>query len=715
MRLVLILLLIPCILTAQVNPAFVVKSNLNYPNLQAAGENLFGFEKDGKYGYMDKNEKVIIQPEYSYESTYKTIPGFSNGYAIVRKNNKVGVIDRTGKEVVPIEYDYISTINLLPGYATVRKSVNSKNQYGIMNCMQSKIVIPIEYDDLQTDSNLVSVKQNGRWGLLDITGKQMLPPEYTSLIVYAKEKVCRVEKDGKYGFIDLKGNWIFDKSKSVYSLYGPHQGLIMCVVSNKYGYLDMKGNEVIMTKYDYASSFEQIGLARVGRKNSSGATEYGYIDKKGTEIIPLKYQTLGYSFSNGLVYAKDPETNRYGFFDKTGKWAIQPVYLDVTSFDDHGGAWAKMTDAKYHYINKTGKDLGTVDEKAATSKYFGKDGFAVHESNDNSYVLIDNTGKIISKIDDCDAVYNYSEGIGGYKCKSNSKYGFIDINGKKLTTCDFDGFAAFTEYASKVDKVVDGKTKSGYIDTKGNIILPLVYDNVYAFRNGWGLIKKDGNYFFVDKNGNLKEPPAKYDELNEFRSGYAMGKIKGEANGPNKYVYINPELKEEFTVSASQAFPIWETVAIVSSDNKNYELMNKKGNIFKVLTGVEQVNFCTDGMLGIREKGKWGYVNDKGDVIVSPKYDTCTGFKYGYGRVRSGGKWGIVDRSGTEIFATKYENILPGENGYFIFYNNGWGMMDKTGKIIIPPTMGSITPFEKNRAMAKTGKTYAIIRSPLAR
>ena len=143
--------------------------------------------------------------------------------------------------------------------------------------------------------------------------------------------------------------------------------------------------------------------------------------------------------------------------------------------------------------------------------------------------------------------------------------------------------------------------------------------------------------------------------------------------------------------------------------------MDKKGKIFKTLTGVEQVNFCTEGMIGIREKGKWGYMNDKGDVIVSPKYDTCTGFKYGYGRVKSAGKWGIVDRSGTEIFTTKYENILPGENGYFIYYNNGWGMMDKTGKVIIQPTMTIITTFEKNRAMARAGKTYTIIKSPLAK
>ena len=144
-------------------------------------------------------------------------------------------------------------------------------------------------------------------------------------------------------------------------------------------------------------------------------------------------------------------------------------------------------------------------------------------------------------------------------------------------------------------------------------------------------------------------------------------------------------------------------------------MMNKKGNVYKTLTGIETLTFCTDGTLAIREKGKWGYITSKGDVFVKPKYDTCTSFKYGYGRVKLNSKWGIVDRSGTEIIPPKYDNILPGENGYFIFYSNGWGMMDKTGKVIIQPTYFTLTPFEKDRAMGRTGKTYTIIKSPLAK
>ena len=714
MRALLLLLVLPCFANAQINPVFVAKSNLSYPKLEASGDGLFGFEKDGKFGYMDKNEKVIIPAVYEYaNTTYKSIPSFSKGLVSLYKDGKYGLLDKTGKTVIPFEYDYVNPFATNPSFVTLRKKADNKNIYGVAS-IQHKIIIPVEYDDLQTDSFYVAVKKNSKWGLMDVTGKLLLPLEYTALTVFAREKVCKAEKDGKYGFIDLKGNWLFEKVKSVYTLLGCYYGMIQCQVSSKYGFLDLKGNEVIMTRYDVAGNFENHGLARVGKKSpvSASVNLYGYIDKKGGEIIPLKFESLGF-FYHGLASAKDPETNRYGFLDKTGKWIIKPAYLDVTNFDNTGGAWVKMTDGKWHYIDKTGKDFGIFTD--ASYKSFNADGYAAYEHSDYPYVMMDKTGKVIKKIEDCSAVYNFSEGMAGFKCSTSGKYGFIDLNGNKIIPCEYDGFTGFADGVSRVSKTIDGKTKYGYIDNKGNVILPVAYENAQGFRNGWGLVKNDGNYFFVDRSGNLKEPPRKYDELNEFRSGFALGKIKGTDNNPHTFYYINPQLKEEFFITAWQAYLFWENVAVVSTDNKTYELMNKKGEIFKKLEGVETLIFCNNGMLAVREKGKWGYVNEKGDMMIKPKYDTCDSFKDGFARVKLNSKWGIIDKSGTEITEPKYENIIPCENGVFIFFDKWWGIMDKTGKILVPTTLYSITIFEKDKALARLGKTFSIIKSPLAK
>ena len=88
MRSVLFFLLIPSIVPAQINPVYIAKSNLNYTKLEASGDGMFGFEKDGKFGYMDKSEKIVIPAIYSYESTSSIIPSFNKGYVRIKTGGK---------------------------------------------------------------------------------------------------------------------------------------------------------------------------------------------------------------------------------------------------------------------------------------------------------------------------------------------------------------------------------------------------------------------------------------------------------------------------------------------------------------------------------------------------------------------------------------------------------------------------------------------------
>jgi hypothetical protein len=225
-------------------------------------------------------------------------------------------------------------------------------------------------------------------------------------------------------------------------------------------------------------------------------------------------------------------------------------------------------------------------------------------------------------------------------------------------------------------------------------------------------MKKDNNYFFVDKNGNQRETPRKYDELAEFRSGYAVGMVKGADT--NTYYYINAALKEEISIRAKQAWNFWDDVAVVNRSGV-YEMMNKKGQFIKKLDGVGQIKFSSEGLLAVQEKGKWGFIDNSGNQVIQAKYDSCDQFKYGYSRVRSGNKWGVIDKSGNEVFAAKYENIFPGENDIFVYLDKYWGIADKTGKTTAAATYLYLTPFEKNKGLARLGKTYTILKSPLVK
>ena len=105
MRKLIAFLLIPCLTSAQINPAFVVKTGLLYNKLEYKGNGLFGFETNDRFGYMDKTGKVIIPAEYSYKLNDNSIPLFYKGVIAVKKDSKMGIIDKTGKIIIPFEYD----------------------------------------------------------------------------------------------------------------------------------------------------------------------------------------------------------------------------------------------------------------------------------------------------------------------------------------------------------------------------------------------------------------------------------------------------------------------------------------------------------------------------------------------------------------------------------------------------------------------------------
>lgn len=710
MRLLFLLVLFPFTTFAQYNKAFVYKNDLYYSRLEYCGEGLFGFESNGKFGYMDANQKIIIPATLDLKLTSgEPIPAFKNGLAAVRSNGKYGVIDSKGKLVVPYDYNSITLYSKSKNVALVTKKENNKTFYGLLST-QNKVLIPVEYDDLSVDSNLVTVSQNYKYGLMDITGKKILPLEYKLVNTFSKSAAVKFEKDNKVGFTDSKGNLLFEKPKSVFNLYACFEGMILCGVNGKYGFLDMKGNEVIVTKYEYADNFLSNGLARVRLSNADTRYKslYGYINKKGDVVIPIKYEYIGI-FDGAVTIAQDPETNRYGFLDKTNKWVVKPIYLGRgDGFDENGCAWLKATDDQYHYINKAGKDFGSLDSLGKNTCRF-IDGYAVQANTNYPYVLIDQNGKTIKILDDIDGIYNFSEKMAGYKSK-NGLYGFIDINGNKIGKAEYNGFSSFSEGLSRVSKTINGKSKQGYANNKSELVIPFQFEDAGTFADGWALVTKDSVKYFIDKKGALNPLPRKYDVVNWFNDGYALGTIKN-TNGLNTYYYINNELNEAFNITAQRAFSVWEGT-FVAENEKVFSLYNSKGEKIKALDGISNLKFAKSGKLAAKKEKKWGYIDLNGNQAIPFQYDSCDSYVGDYAKVQLEGKWGIIDKNGKTIVQPEYKNIVPTESGYFIFLNNTWGIMDKTGKILCNEKFLTLTSIFENRALARIGKSYTILKSP---
>jgi hypothetical protein len=94
-------------------------------------------------------------------------------------------------------------------------------------------------------------------------------------------------------------------------------------VDGKWGYIDRKGDWVIEPRFDAVSPFSQ-GLAAVMLlQDYDGISDFetkGYVDRTGAIVVPLQYSEAS-EFSGGIarVVFRDAQSGAPSYIDKTGK------------------------------------------------------------------------------------------------------------------------------------------------------------------------------------------------------------------------------------------------------------------------------------------------------------------------------------------------------------------------------------------------------------
>ncbi|HEY9656213.1 MAG TPA: WG repeat-containing protein, partial [Crinalium sp.] len=130
----------------------------------------------------------------------------------------------------------------------------------------------------------------------------------------------------------------------------------------------------------------------------------------------------------------------------------------------------------------------------------------------------------------------------------------------------------------------------------------------------------------------------------------------------------------------------------------------------------------SEGLVAFVSKGKAGYMNPQGAVVIAPQFDEAWRFSEGLAAVRKGSQWGYIDRTGTFViplqFTTRPDDFSDGlaairtENGLT-------GFINKTGAVVIEPQPNYVTSFSEGlAAIAVNGqsgfidKTGAIVIQP---
>ncbi len=165
-------------------------------------------------------------------------------------------------------------------------------------------------------------------------------PESTPQLLTAAKS-----SNGKWGYKDASGAYRIPPQFETATNFS--EGLAAVALHKKIGYIDPTGKMVISPRFVHGEPFHE-GLALVYTTwgvNVLGRAEgwdlfrrAGYIDHTGKFVIEARLTENAESFSEGVAAFQPgvatPGNSKWGYLDKTGKWAIKPQFEIATDFSE---------------------------------------------------------------------------------------------------------------------------------------------------------------------------------------------------------------------------------------------------------------------------------------------------------------------------------------------------------------------------------------------
>ena len=427
----------------------------------------FALYSDNKWGILGSNGETIINPMYQ----------------------EMPIVIDSSKDVFLCTYDINEEQNT---YKT--KVVNSKNEEIFTN--YDKVEALENYDkteNLWYEKSILKVQKDGKWGLIDLDGKEIAPIIYDNITTLkGVENSLIVEKDGKKGLINDKGSKIIDTEYSEIQSFGENykNGYITVNSENKYGIIGFSGEKILDNNYEKIENIygEKYFVIRENGKEQ-------LIDKQGSKIITEGFDEIKQIANSGIVYTKQ---NKYGLKDFEGNTKIEPTYDNLKEINKD--IFSATKDGKVGLIDQEQNEKLGFEYKDI--QYNEKAGiYIADDENYNSKILNSN---FETKITGILSEINTNEGYLKIKQDENYKYYNFKFEEKNIQ----DILPKNKIYTNKQNG------KYGFIDNKGNQVVECIYDDATELNKyGYAAVKKDGLWGAINSDGKvIIEPTYKLDE-----------------------------------------------------------------------------------------------------------------------------------------------------------------------------------------------------------
>lgn len=555
-----------------------------------------------------------------------------------------------------------------------------------------------QHDKLAYSEGLAPAKGNSKgkeslYGFINDKGKFVIKPSYDTVLSGFKNGYAVVVRKSSAGLIDQKGKALIPFKFS--AVGRPNQELIP-VQDHKglWGFYNFSGKPTIKCQYNNFR-FRNYGKIIVQKDGFWGA-----ISREGKNLVDTKYRELDVSDNNtykAIVYEE---------------WETRDIKNEPKQqfkFDSLQPAGKGLL--KYRMIGKYGLvDLGNnkVTEYIYDSIGTERHGKFVVKVWDK-YGVINRKGETVLPADYQQIIID-SAGIRAAIKNKEGKiwWGMYDPSGKELLSPNYPFLGEFGE------GLVPAVAENGvwrYLDLKGETVIPFKFSKAGAFKDGLALVTdyKSDKQHFIDYRG---EEVIAHDEIpfyhaNLFWLDRNNRKIWRISRGQyEEFELLNPEVilvgkqgKRGLLSTDDKlllpckfdyvAEPSKEGFCAVKKGDK-WGVVDKDGNFTLPMTDrFEKIFTFHEKYARVLVKGRYGFIDTRGNVYISPQYPDAGNTSDGMVAVKINDKWGFVNTDEKLKVQPYYDQVWPFINGCAIVYGNRkYNLVDKEGKELHKPLDG---------------------------
>ena len=419
---------------------------------------------NGKWGVINSSGDIIIEPTYD-----ETIVIPDNTKAVFICTYDVNYTDGTYKTKVINEKNE----EIITGYETVEAIENFDKGH-----------------NMWYEADVLKVKKDGKYGLVDFKGKNLVECEYTEIVsLRGTRNSLLTTKDGKKGIIDNTGAVLVDNEyKNVQAVSDKYEnGYIVQAKNGKYGVMNWNKTVAVDTKYEQVKPLYANGNYYVVKQNG----KWKVVDTVGGNYLAGKYDDI---ISIDDDYAIVKKGTKYGVVSILDGEVVVPISYDGITFSTQDKYIVKKN-GKYGVIDRENTEL--IETKYKNLIYRTDTNFYEGTNADYSSDLIDNDLNV--KIKGIISFVNTTEGY--MKVRIGEEYKYYNFKFEEKESKDV--LKNNTIFLSKKDG------KYGFVDKNGIVVVDYIYDDATEQNEfGYASIKKDGLWGSINSKGEVKNAPS---------------------------------------------------------------------------------------------------------------------------------------------------------------------------------------------------------------